>query len=158
MMRCFVTHWGLFNQKRVNVFEHTVKMASWKTFTFFWLKKISVSVKTFNYFWCVCSLISLIWWSLFQWESSIFVAMYVLSLLFHVVLPTYLLHTTLLENYWIFFYFLRKRGGFQWSTLAWDHLEPSYAYVNFFLPAISLVVGKLQLSEVVFSALVRFSF
>ena len=28
--------------------------------------------------------------------------------------------------------FLQKPGGFQWSTLAWGNLEPSYACVNFF--------------------------
>ena len=37
---------------------------------------------------------------------------------------------TLLEKYPTFF--LRNPDGFQWKTLAWGDLEPSYAYVNFF--------------------------
>ena len=54
-------------------------------------------------------------------------------------------------------FFLRKTGGFQWSGLVWDYLEPPRACVNFFRISIASVNGKHHLSEVVFSALVGFS-
>ena len=62
---------------------------------------------------------------------------------------------SLLEKYPTLF-FLQKPGGFQWSTLAWDDLEPSYISVNFVSP-IHSVSSKQHLSEVMFSALVGFS-
>jgi hypothetical protein len=31
-------------------------------------------------------------------------------------------------------FLLWKPGGLQWSTLTWDNLESSYAYINFFPP------------------------
>ena len=46
--------------------------------------------------------------------------------------------TTLLEKYLTLFCFLQKPGGFQWSALAWNDLEPSCAYVNLFLPINSI--------------------
>ena len=53
-------------------------------------------------------------------------------------------------------FFLWKPGGFQWSALAWGNLEPSYACVNFYCLSNTPVDGKQYLSEVVFSALIRF--
>ena len=54
-------------------------------------------------------------------------------------------------------FFLSKPGGFQSNTLARGNLEPSYVCLNFSGLSIIPVDGKQHLSEVVFSALVRFS-
>ena len=61
---------------------------------------------------------------------------------------------TLLKNY----YYLQNPGGFQLSALKWGDLEPSYACVNSSRLSIASVDDKQHLSEVVFGALVGFSF
>ena len=53
-------------------------------------------------------------------------------------------YTTLLEKDPTLF-FLQKPGRFQWSTLAWGNLEPSYERVNFFS---SLSIHQLMASSI----------
>ena len=64
---------------------------------------------------------------------------------------------TLLEKDPTFYFFLRKPGGFQWSTLAWGDLKPSYSCVNLSRLSIASVDGMQYLNEVVFIVLVEFS-
>ena len=66
------------------------------------------------------------------------------------LLPRGLKHT-------LIYFFLRKPGGFQWSTLAWGDLKPSYSCVNLSRLSIASVDGMQYLNEVVFNALVGFS-
>ena len=51
--------------------------------------------------------------------------------------------------------FLRRPAGFQWSALAWGHLEPSYACVIFSCLSIASVDGKQHLSEIWFPGRTR---